>query len=60
MSNNDPQMSSSLISEKLDQRHVINLSNPNQKNIKVSLISIIANLFKFKNKFGEPVQPSGA
>ena len=36
ISNVDQNISSSLLSEKLDKRHVVNLSTGNQKNIKVS------------------------
>ena len=58
ISNAEQQMSSSLLSEKLDKRHVVNLSTGNQKNIKVSQFQILCNV-KFKNKFGEPQQEPG-
>jgi hypothetical protein len=41
VSNVEQCMSSSLLSEKLDKRHMVNFSSGNQKQI------------KFKNKFGE-------
>ena len=48
--NVDQQMSSSLMSEKLDKRHMVNFSSGNQKNINVSIIQKISYRFQFSSK----------
>lgn len=56
VSNVEQCMSSSLLSEKLDKRHMVNFSSGNNKQIKVSLKhnrNFEFKLLQFKNKFGE-------